>query len=72
MGNESVGWIPDLPSGIGENRQRVKNKLQENLKEEDFWKSCFGIEENPVDINGIEEVWDVDIEKLLTNGGEVL
>jgi CRISPR type III-B/RAMP module RAMP protein Cmr1 len=66
------GWIPDLPSGIGENRQRVKNKLQENLKEEDFWKSCFGIEENPVDINGIEEVWDVDIEKLLTNGGEVL
>jgi CRISPR type III-B/RAMP module RAMP protein Cmr1 len=66
------GWIPDLPGGIGADRQDVKKKLQAGLKSEDFWKKCFGIAENPVEINRIKVVWDVDVEKLLTSGGEVL
>ncbi|HDN83662.1 MAG TPA: type III-B CRISPR module RAMP protein Cmr1 [Candidatus Altiarchaeales archaeon] len=64
------GWIPDLPEKLGTKRDDVKNMLQSNIKSEAFWKNTFGLTDNPVIIESIWEMWDINPHILLDSGSD--
>jgi CRISPR type III-B/RAMP module RAMP protein Cmr1 len=66
------GWIPEIPDKIGVTREKVIEIIQNKIKEEDFWKNAFGLDENPVDIDNISEKWNVNPLEILKDGGGII
>jgi len=64
------GWIPELPEKLGIKRDDVKNMLQSNIKNEEFWKNTFDLDDNPVIVESIWEKWDIDPHILLDSRGD--
>jgi CRISPR-associated protein Cmr1 len=65
------GWIPEIPEKIGKTREEIKQLLQSNFKNEQFWKGVFSTKENPVNIGSIWECWDPTLDDLVDARSEI-
>lgn len=59
-----------MPEKLGTKRDDIKNRLQSNIKSEEFWKNTFGLTDNPVIVESIWERWDINPHILLDSGGD--
>ena len=65
------GWVPNFPNKSGIDRDNIKRLLKDYIEKPSFWQNTFGIQNNPVIIENIWKIWDIDPRILIKSESEI-